>query len=1164
VTARGAAALALAAAVLAGPARGQPATVLGPGAGEDGDVLGLACVDRDGDGACGAGDPGLAFARVLSEGGEVAVADAAGRFHLAGVPARRLLQDRTAGGLHALALEGIPGVRVLSLGPAGGARVVFAVPAPPGAPPPLDLPPGPGGPPARDGEALRWPLAARTAPGVRARVNGAPAEVGAGGELRAEVPLLPGENPITVEVEGQGGLAAYRTGRFLARRREGGDLVLPAPVERVLALAVSPARGGGSIVLATLPPGHALHAGARSPEVRGGAVALLLAPGEGADLEVRGPSGAVARARVEPGRASGLAAVAALADVEVLLGGGEALVLARGAGAARGRAGPVAFEAGVDLDDRDRFDQDLLRPRDPGAAALAPDPARGLLETGDAGTAAARNPARGRLWGRAALDGPEGPAGPPAAVLEVGPVRTGGAPGPEAAAAALREPELGRHDRALLGARLDAAGALGPVRARAAAFGATLRETAAGAAPPVPRHDVLDATGGSVYWLSRGELVRGSEAVRVEWRDPATGLLAGARALARGVDYEVEWESGRLLLARPLPSSSGAPLAATAEPSGAPAARLVVDYLAAAAGQGREDAGGGAAAVAAGPVEVSARVERESGDAGPWDLAACAVRLDLGAPLAVRAEVARSEGAPFARGGPGFSRSADGGLSFAPAAPPASGAAQAWHAEAEGGAGPLRGRGWWREREAGFVDGSFAEALDARERGAEATLRAGRLGATLRWAERRGADPLDPSGLARRDVREAAGRLTLRVGALDLAADVRDEEADRPAGEGASTAAGLGAGLSLAPGLRVEVSHHQALRVDGEALDPTFSAAAVEVDRGPIRGGLRAGWGPDLGPRAVLHAERRAPGEAVYGTFTQGAAGPGLAPASAALGVRRRAGEAEAFTEDVVAEDAAGARASRVAGATVALARGLLVTVSGERGARRRPDGTTRERTGGGATASLVRGALRLSLRGEGRREGAGPDAAEEVLLGAAAGWGRGPGSLTLRGLFTRGDLAGREALGVEVAAGLALRLGGVDLALTVERTADRRPGEARRDAVRARLVGGADVVRRLRLGAGLALALRETAGVRDEVATGSVRAEARVLGPLDLAAEYARRAPLGGGTAGEADALRAEAGLRAGTARLGVGYALVGFAGDGTQEAEDTSRLYLSLRVTP
>src|SRR5690349_8300983 len=60
-------------------------------------VAGRVCDDRDGDGRCAAGEPGLAGVRlVLATGSEVRT-DAQGRYHLTGVDSRT--PDRT-GGVH--------------------------------------------------------------------------------------------------------------------------------------------------------------------------------------------------------------------------------------------------------------------------------------------------------------------------------------------------------------------------------------------------------------------------------------------------------------------------------------------------------------------------------------------------------------------------------------------------------------------------------------------------------------------------------------------------------------------------------------------------------------------------------------------------------------------------------------------------------------------------------------------------------------------------------------------------------------------------------------------------------------------------------------------------------------------------------------------------------
>ena len=131
--------VALWAVLLPGAARAQ-ALSLGLAREPGGTVVGRVCLDRDADGRCGAGDPGVAGARVLGEGGQIAIADGEGRFHLLEVPGRVLREDRVAYGGHVVAAVGLGVRRAFELGLAGAAAVDLPVPAPARLPHPALLP----------------------------------------------------------------------------------------------------------------------------------------------------------------------------------------------------------------------------------------------------------------------------------------------------------------------------------------------------------------------------------------------------------------------------------------------------------------------------------------------------------------------------------------------------------------------------------------------------------------------------------------------------------------------------------------------------------------------------------------------------------------------------------------------------------------------------------------------------------------------------------------------------------------------------------------------------------------------------------------------------------------------------------------------------------------
>lgn len=1121
------------------PSVAQAQVAIGAAPEPGGAVLGQVCVDFDRDGRCGPGDLGVGGARVVGEGGAVARADASGRFHLLEVPGRILARDRSAYGGHVVAAEGLAVRRAFELGPGGTAEVDLAVPPPPeGAAPAISPAAGVGRAPARapDGR-LRWTLAGRVRPGSTVGIEGATVAVTPDGGFAADVLLSPAENRFALWVSSNGAVALFAWAVHLVPRPRGGDLVLPGSPELLGSFALAPASGGGALLVGELHPGLRLRAGGLV--AGGGRVAAFLPAG--AAIELLDSSGAVvARATIPIAPAGGLAAAAALVDVEVSVGKPGVLLTGRGAGAARGRLGRVAYEAGVDLDDRDERLADLARPRDLRVAEHALDPARTFPTAGDEGAADDRNPGRGRAWARLDADG---------ARLDLGPARAG-----------LTGSELGRYDRSLFGAKLAGERGFGPLRLDGSAFGATLRSDPGGNAPPRAAHDVLRATGGAALWLAHGEIVPGSEAIRIERRDPFTGRAEWNRALVRGVDYEIDWSAGRIVLAAPVASVAPPAAIETGDPFAAAAVVVIADYLHAAPGPAAEDLQGGRVGAALGPLALSAHAAREERAGGAYRLLAAAAELDLGPVLRLRAEAARTRGLLFSRGPEqGFARSEDGGLVFAPPAA-APGEADALHLEAGGGVGPLRVDGWWRERERGYSDAEFLEALAARERGARIALVEGATSGTVRWAERRGADPRDPAGLAPLDAKHLVARAAWRGERLGLALEAVHAARDGAAPSAEETSAGVRGSWALDQGLTVDAAHHQKLRVAGAGVDPTFTSAGATLVRGSSSFGVRGGWGPELGPRLLVSGARLAPGEAVYGTFGADPDAPDvLAGAASALGVRQRTAHGELFTEEQFERDVFGLRQARVLGASLAPLAGVVVSISGERGQRLRLDGSVADRSAAAGAASVVRGPLRLAARGELRDEGGDGQAA----AGGSAEWLVAPGaSLAARMSWTHGTSGGVEGLGFVASLGGAWRGEQLGVIASGARIAERRPGEARRDGVVARLALTADAAARLELGIGAAVAIQEVAGARDDRLSGSVRARARITGPLDAAVEYARRAPLGGSRLGALDAVRAEMGVAERESRIAVGYNLFGFGGDGLAPAADTGRLYVRAQL--
>jgi flagellar motor protein MotB len=73
----------------------------------------------------------------------------------------------------------------------------------------------------------------------------------------------------------------------------------------------------------------------------------------------------------------------------------------------------------------------------------------------------------------------------------------------------------------------------------------------------VPSREEFRATGGSLYFLRRQDLLIGSDRARIEVRDRDSGLVTSVVHLSSGLDYDIDYLQGRILLAEPLSSTAG-------------------------------------------------------------------------------------------------------------------------------------------------------------------------------------------------------------------------------------------------------------------------------------------------------------------------------------------------------------------------------------------------------------------------------------------------------------------------------------------------------------------------------------------------------------------------------------------------------------------------------
>src|SRR3989475_464042 len=72
----------------------------------------------------------------------------------------------------------------------------------------------------------------------------------------------------------------------------------------------------------------------------------------------------------------------------------------------------------------------------------------------------------------------------------------------------------------------------------------------------VPSFEELRGTGGSLYFLHHQDILTGSERVRIEIRDKDSHIVTGSVDLRAGIDYDIDYLQGRLLLSEPLSSTA--------------------------------------------------------------------------------------------------------------------------------------------------------------------------------------------------------------------------------------------------------------------------------------------------------------------------------------------------------------------------------------------------------------------------------------------------------------------------------------------------------------------------------------------------------------------------------------------------------------------------------
>jgi len=221
----------------------------------------------------------------------------------------------------------------------------------------------------------------------------------------------------------------------------------------------------------------------------------------------------------------------------------------------------------------------------------------------------------------------------------------------------IRNTEFARNERALYGAS-------GVYKSeKVTKHGDSKVEVEAYASKPetLPQRDELRGTGGSVYFLTRQDLTRGSETITVEVRDRVTGLVRSRTILRYGEDYEINYTQGVVILKQPLPSSAASSTIVTSGTLSGDENHLTVQYeftppLNSVDGYSY---GGRAQAWVGDNVRVGISGISENTGAADQEVIAADVHVKLGENSYVEAEVAQTDGPGF-----GDSTSINGGLTL--------------------------------------------------------------------------------------------------------------------------------------------------------------------------------------------------------------------------------------------------------------------------------------------------------------------------------------------------------------------------------------------------------------------------------------------------------------------------------------------------------------------
>src|SRR5580765_7206384 len=243
-------------------------------------------------------------------------------------------------------------------------------------------------------------------------------------------------------------------------------------------------------------------------------------------------------------------------------------------------------------------------------------------------------------------------------------------------------------------------------------------------------HDDIEATGGTLYYLSHDEVTEGSAQVLLVVRDRNTGNVLARVPQRLGMDVVVKEFEGRLMFTRPVASVwDDGSLVGEARLMGNPVT-IEVDYETPGHTEEKSAAGARLTQDLGSRLTLGTTVVHDASGASAYRLGGADFTLKPVKGSRLLAEMARSEG----RAGHSF-RSSDGGLGYAAADTGDAESGTAWKTAAEFDLGEMFKRpglatvsAYARRVDAGFESEGERGGVASERSGGRATLGVGRLG----------------------------------------------------------------------------------------------------------------------------------------------------------------------------------------------------------------------------------------------------------------------------------------------------------------------------------------------------------------------------------------------------------------------------------------------------